>query len=178
MESQPNEPHGDTYDVVGINGSPNVDIGAPRDIDSANVDIGAPRDTPKSDGPKTLGGFLSRERMQAHAKVARPLERVALPWLGEGTHIFVRGLSATGKDRFDDQVFAVKRGGELTVKVEGVRALLISLCACDAEGERVFTDKDVPMLETLDGKTADAIYVVAARLSNLTNKDVQEMVKN
>lgn len=132
--------------------------------------------------PKTLGALLDRERMRAHTQHARPIERVDLPWMdttpGEGTHVFVRGLGATGKDRFDDQIYSVDKAGGLKVKVEGVRALLISLCVCDEKGERIFSNDDVPMLEQLDGRTADALYVVAARLSNLTNKDVQDMVKN
>lgn len=165
MESQPVN---DTHDEA-----------AARDVDA--IAPNAPALANGEPKPKTLGAVLTRVRMMKHQKTARPLQRVELPWLdetpGEGTHMWVRGLSASGKDKFDDTIYSMK-GGTVAVKVVGVRALMIALCACDAEGKRIFSDEDVPMLEELDGKTADAIYVVAARESNLTQKDVEDAVKN
>lgn len=141
---------------------------------AADVDSGSNNGAAK---PKTLGDVLTRDRMLAHAKTARPLIPVPLPWIGEGAGVFVRGLGATGKDEFDDKVYGVEHG-KLVVHAKGVRALLISICTVDAEGKRIFSEEDVPALAELDGRTADAIYTVASRESNLTQADVDHIVKN
>jgi hypothetical protein len=130
----------------------------------------------------TLGHVLDRAAFLSHAKRSRPLTRVELPWLDtaeqRGTHVYVRGLSANGRDAFDDRAYTVRPDRTIITHVEGLRALLVMLCTCDADGKRLFTEEDLPQLQELDAKTSDAIYTVASRASGLTQKDVDELIKN
>ena len=114
-----------------------------------------------------------------YAESKRVPERVNLPWIAPGAHVFVLGLDSAGKDVFDDTVYSVDATtNKLVANVKGVRALMICLCTVDEQGNRLFTQKDLPKLARMDSRTSDAIYVKAARLSNLTQKDVDDIVKN
>lgn len=129
--------------------------------------------------PEPLRG-LARGELLAHiTRVHNRLIPVPLPWVGAGAGVYVRGLDATGKDLFEDRVYSVDPATKkLKTKVDGIRALLICLCTCDEAGNPLFTEKDLPQLAHMDGKTADAIYAVASRESGFTQQDVDEMVKN
>lgn len=134
------------------------------------ADIAAP--------PRTLGQALDRFAFLSNAARSRPLVRVELPWLGDGVHVFVRGLSSNGRDVFDDRAYTIRPDRTVITHVKGLRALLVMLCTCDADGRLLFTEDDLPQLQELDARTADAIYVPASRASGLTQKDVEELLKN
>lgn len=157
--------HAHTGDAVTVGNGPDA-------IDAAH------ESSATNGAPKTLGAALDRAAFLKHAKESRPLHRVDLPDVGEGAHVFVRGLSATGKDKFEDKVYTAGPGGKMVADITGVRALMVRLCTCGADGALLFTDEDLPALAELDAKTADAIYSAASRHSGLSQKDVEDILKN
>jgi hypothetical protein len=135
-------------------------------------------DTP-SNAAKPGGTLVTREAFlsRAKGKDARPVHRVELPWLGDGMHVYVRGMGARQRDAFEDAITQVKNG-KVIVTNDNVRARVIVQCACDANGERIFEDSDENVVGELDARTADAIYAKASRISGITQQDVDELVKN
>lgn len=160
-------------DGEGITGDTPLVGSGPDAIEAGNGDSSSNGEPAR----ETLGGLLDRKAFLSHAKRSRPIERVDLPWIGPNAHVLVRGMSANGKDRFEDDVYNVV-GGKVVAKAEGIRAITICLCLCDAKGNPLCTLEDLPAIQGLDGKTADAIYAVASRLSGMTQQDVDELVKN
>lgn len=165
------------------NGTPAGTAPLPTSVANAALEGATPGLTAIDDGPAaeparaTLGGLLDRAAFLAHAQRSRPVQRVDLPWIGPDAHVLVRGMSANGKDRFEDDIYHVV-AGKVVAKAEGIRAITICLCLCDATGNQLCTLADLPAIQGLDGKTADAIYAVASRLSGMTQQDVDELVKN
>jgi hypothetical protein len=144
----------------------------------AGTDVPLPAELAPATSARTLGAALDRMAFLSNAKRSRPLKRVDLPWLGDGVHVFVRGLSANGRDAFDVRAFTVMPDRRVITNAKGLRALLVCLCTCDADGHLLFTEDDLPTLEEMDAQTADAIYLPASQASGLTQADVEELVKN
>ena len=82
--------------------------------------------------------------------------------------VHVRSLSGSERDRFDAAVIA-RKGKDGKVRPDGLRALLVSIAACDETGERIFADADV---DALCGKSASALirlWDAAAEINGLAD---------
>jgi hypothetical protein len=102
-------------------------------------------------------------------------EDVEVPEWG-GT-VSVRGLTGRERDEFEASIME-RRGKRMVPNVANVRGKLVARCVLDEDGNRLFLDSDA---EALGGKSAGAvnkIYEVAARLSGMTDEDVDELVEN
>lgn len=102
-------------------------------------------------------------------------EEVEVPeW---GGSVLVRGLTGRERDEFEASIME-RRGKRMVPNVANVRAKLVARCCIDDSGRRLFLDSDV---ETLGGKSAGAmnrVYEVAAKLSGMTDEDIDELVEN
>lgn len=58
------------------------------------------------------------------------------------------------------------------------RAKLVARSAIDANGNRLFTDADVPALTALNAAEMSTLSEKAMKLSKITDDDVEELVKN
>jgi len=59
-----------------------------------------------------------------------------------------------------------------------IRARLVCLCAVDAEGKRLFDDKDVELLGNQPASIMSKLFNAAAKLNGLTASDVEELKKS
>lgn len=89
---------------------------------------------------------------------------------------WIRGLTGTERDAYESSVRQFK-GQQMVVKLENVRARLVSLCLVDGEGARVFTDKEVVDLGKKSGRVLDRLFDQAAALSGLTADQVEELAE-
>jgi len=89
---------------------------------------------------------------------------------------WIRGLTGTERDAYESSVRQFK-GQQMVVKLENVRARLVSLCLVDGEGVRVFTDKEVKDLGAKSGRVLDRLFDQAAALSGLTADQVEELAE-
>ncbi|MEX1037859.1 MAG: hypothetical protein WDZ96_03270 [Acidimicrobiia bacterium] len=89
---------------------------------------------------------------------------------------WIRGLTGTERDAYESSVRQFK-GQQMVVKLENVRARLVSLCLVDGEGNRVFTDKEVVVLGAKSGRVLDRLFDQAAALSGLTADQVEELAE-
>jgi hypothetical protein len=101
-----------------------------------------------------------------------PREKVSVPeW---GGHVYVRSMTGTERDAFEESINA---GGELK-NFANFRARLAVLTVVDAEGKRLFDDKDVKALGKKSAAALTRVFNAATKLSGLSTADVAELAKN
>ena len=91
--------------------------------------------------------------------------------------VLVRGLTGRQRDEFEASIME-RRGKQMVPNVANIRAKLIAKCVVDEDGERLFSDADAEALGAKSAAALDRIYETAARLSGLSDEDVEEMAEN
>ena len=87
--------------------------------------------------------------------------------------VFVRVLSGGERDGFEAMIRRSKDGVP-----DDIRAKWAALVLCDADGKRLFTDKDVDKLRKKSASALDRILTAGQRLNGMTNEDIVELEKN
>ncbi len=103
-----------------------------------------------------------------------PRERYRIPDVGE---VWIHGLTAGQKDKYEDQVFKVQAGSR-QVRIGNARAMLVIQTCHDQHGKRIFGDSDIGRVCNMPAAIVEPIYELARRLSGLPTGEVEEMVKN
>jgi hypothetical protein len=105
-------------------------------------------------------------------------EDVLVPEWG-GT-VRVRGLTGSERDKFED--VSMQRYGKKNqsreVNLKDFRARLSAWSIVDEDGKRVFSDSDITALGQKSAAALQRVFDVAARLSGLSESDVDELTKN
>lgn len=94
-------------------------------------------------------------------------------WGGE---VWVRGMTGAERDKFEASVIQFK-GNAQNLNLTNIRAKLCSLTVCDEEGNRLFTEADVQALSEKSAVELSKIFIVAQRLSGITDADVEELAE-
>lgn len=103
------------------------------------------------------------------------IEKVDVPeW---GGYVFVRGMTGAERDSFEASVVDI-RGSSQKINMVNVRAKLVSLTACDEEGNRLFEDSDIIELGKKSALALQKVFDVAQRLSGLSKEEVSLLEKN
>lgn len=89
-------------------------------------------------------------------------EDVPVPEWG-GT-VRVRGLNGRERDSYEMRMAVAHKNGETDVDI---RASLVGRCMVDENGDRLFTDKELPQLARKSGAVLDRVFDVVARLSGI-----------
>jgi hypothetical protein len=118
--------------------------------------------------------MLSRDSILSSSDL--PTEEVPVPEWG-GT-VFVRTMSGTERDNFEQVILEGKSTKGGTAKMVNVRAKLAVKVLVDEQGKRLFTDEDAGILGSKSGKALDRIFEVAQRLAGIGEKDIAELEKN
>lgn len=116
---------------------------------------------------------LTREAILGQAD--RVVEAVDVPeW---GGVVYVRSLTGAERDQFEASI--VQRNGKDTrTNLRNLRARLVVLAACDADGQPIFKAEDAAALGAKNAAPLDRLFAAAQRLSGLRDNDVQEMAEN
>lgn len=102
-------------------------------------------------------------------------ELVPVPeWGGD---VLVKGLSGTERDEYEASCTQIRGKSQVPV-FTNIRAKLVARAIVDENGERVFTPQDVAALGKKNGAVLDRLFDVAAKLSGLSDDDVEELAKN
>lgn len=116
---------------------------------------------------------LTRESILAASDIET--EEVHIPeWKGS---VFVRGLTAGQRDKWENLSVTVK-GKTREVTTNHLRARLAVMACVDGDGKLLFTEADIPQLGRKSSRAIDRIYEVAARLSGISDDDLDDVVKN
>ena len=88
-----------------------------------------------------------------------PRETVNVPeWGGE---VLVRTMSGTDRDAFEASL--IEKDG----RMENVRARLVALTLCDAQGDRLFDDSQIVARGRKSARALDRVFSVAQRLNGI-----------
>lgn len=117
--------------------------------------------------------ILTREAILSKKKLRAELVEVP-EWQGS---VYVRELTAAERDLWEGALVELK-GKTAKVTFDNARASLGAATIVDAEGKKLFTIQDVEALGQLSGAALNRVYEVAARLSGITEEDVEELVGN
>jgi hypothetical protein len=91
----------------------------------------------------------------------------------------VKELTAQARDRWEQSNLEDKGKGQMKLRLQNARARLVALSVIDAEsGDLLFSDEDVLAIGAQSAAVIDRIYDVAARLSGITDNDLDEITKN
>lgn len=112
---------------------------------------------------------LSRDQILAAPDL--PAHSVRVPeWGGD---VFVRSMTGAERDAFEAAIFDGDK-----VNRANIRARLVSLCAVDDKGDRLFSEADIEALGKKSAAALERVYAAASRLNALSPADVEELAKN
>jgi hypothetical protein len=104
-----------------------------------------------------------------------PRERLDLPELGNGHHVWVQGMSGRDRDAFEASLSKGPRGQRRNI--ENFRARLAGLCLINEDGSRMYTSADLEALGRVRSDVLSKIVAVAQRLSGISEADAEELGK-
>jgi hypothetical protein len=107
-------------------------------------------------------------RDQILAAQDKPVKEVPVPEWGGSVH--VRTMSGLERDRLEALQEASPR--------KEVRARFVVAACCDAEGNLLFTEADIPALNGKNVKALDRIFDAVIELNRLSKDHVDEAEKN
>lgn len=120
-----------------------------------------------------MGDMLSRESILAADDIET--EIVDVPeW---GGSVRVRGMSGKQRDRWEASL-SERRNKRYVPNLENIRAKLVVECVVDENGQQLFQFGDVEALGLKSASALNRVYEVAARLSGVTDEDVEELAQN
>lgn len=102
-------------------------------------------------------------------------EYVKVPEWG-GT-VRVRGLTGLERDSYESSMVQ-NRGKDVKVNMVNVRAGLVARACIDGAGNRLFSDNDINVLGLKSAVALERVYNVAARLSAISDDDVEKLAGN
>lgn len=117
--------------------------------------------------------YLSKDQILKSQDIAT--EEVEVPEWG-GT-VLVRGLSGRQRDEFEGSMVE-RRGRRAVMNTANMRAKLVAWSVVDENGDRLFGNADIAELGEHSAAAVTRIYNVAAKLSGLSDEDVEEMVSD
>lgn len=109
--------------------------------------------------------MLTREQFLSRADL--PRREVAIPELGGS--VYVRALTAGERDRWELEYAGSRKT---------LRAAMAALSVCDAEGNRLFAEADIPALDAMPAAPLSRIWDAAFELNKLTKDDVDRLEGN
>jgi hypothetical protein len=117
--------------------------------------------------------LLSKDQILAADDIKS--QRVEIPeWGGE---VMVRGLTGSQRDTWEAGL-TVRRGKQMVPDMRDFRARLVVLCAVDETGQLVFGPGDIDALSGKSGAALDRLYDAAAKLSGISEADVEDLTKD
>lgn len=120
-----------------------------------------------------MSGLLGKDAIFKADDIAT--ERVPVPeWGGD---VMVRGLTGRQRDAWESSL-SVRQGKKMVPDMRDFRARLVVRCVVDETGQLVFHDGDIEALTNKSGAALDRIYDVAAKLSGIAEKDVEELTED
>lgn len=111
------------------------------------------------------------------AAVTTPSEQVPVPELGAGKVAIIRGLSGTERDKYQAELINQK-GKHSKVMLDDVSAKLVCKCLVNEQGARVFSDAQYQQVGAIRGDVLKRLYDVAARLSGITDEEIEQLGKS
>lgn len=112
--------------------------------------------------------FLSKAAILA----AKDQKMVAVDVPEWGGTANIRVMTGTERDRFESEFVGGNKG------VDMVRAKLVAKCLCDEDGNRLFTEQEIPALGEKSAAVLDKLFTQCMKLNRFTKEDVEDLAGN
>jgi hypothetical protein len=86
-------------------------------------------------------------------------------------------MSGTERDAFESETYTLN-GKNVQINRANFRARLLVRCIADADGNRLFADRDAAALGECPSDLLDRVFAVAQRANGMTPADVESLTKN
>jgi hypothetical protein len=104
---------------------------------------------------------------------------VPVPEWGEDAEVRVRALTGSERDRYEGLAVVTGPNGSIQRRLPAdARSQLLVMCLVDAEGNRLYADKDVKALAKKDSVVISRLFEVAKDLAALGKESVEEKKGN
>lgn len=90
-----------------------------------------------------------------------------------GGDVYIKQLSGEEQDKFEQDSFMSK-----DKSVVGVRARLVSIAICDADGNKMFKPDDIKALQAKSSAVLNQLYDEIIALNRISDEDIEEIAKN
>lgn len=125
--------------------------------------------------------FLGRE--EVHKASDQQYDTVPVPeWAPAGDPdpeqwvLRLRGMTGTERDRFEASM--APKGNSKKPNMENFRARLITWCAVDQEGNRLFNSGDVQMLGSKSALAISRVFDKCQEMNGLSDSDIDELTED
>lgn len=142
---------------------------------TAEYRVESPEQEAANGAAPSAPAILSREDILARRGQVR---RELVPVPGWGGAVYVKALTGTERDKFEDSLAVLKKDGSRDLNLVNFRAKLVARTVVDERGERLFTPGDVAALGDLDAADLQEVFNVAQRLAGMSKADVEELAGN
>lgn len=96
-----------------------------------------------------------------------------------GGAIYVRSISAAERGLIEEGAAKFKESkGKNDTFARTFTVKMVSMAVCDENGQRLFEDKDIALLQQKNAAVISRIAEVAQRLSGFSKQDLEELEKN
>jgi hypothetical protein len=95
-----------------------------------------------------------------------------------GGSIRIRTMTAAARDTYEASIMEVDEFGNVSSKVDNMRAKLVARCAIDEDGKPLFSEAQIAELGQKSAKALQTCFNVAARLNAVTDSDIEELAGN
>ena len=127
----------------------------------------------KSKKTSSAPKILSKEDILGADDLKRELVNIE-EWDGP---IYVHTLTGGERDNWEQEIMR-SRSKSGRIDIRNLKVRLIVQCVKNADGVLIFNPSDIPALQKKNAKPLDRIYQVAARLSGLSEDEVEELSGN
>lgn len=103
-------------------------------------------------------------------------EDVPVPEWGPNKGVRLITLTGTQRDAFEDKSM-IQKGDSRKLNLINFRARLLSLCMVDANGQRLYSDVEVPLLGQRNAKVLERLFDKAREMNGMSEKDVEELTE-
>ena len=121
--------------------------------------------------------FLKREDFVGVKASKRRFLEEPVPFDEDERWIRLRSLSAGEHGEFEVGTLT-KKGGLVRERLVEAKRKLVSITACDEEGNLYLTVADVAAMETTDGRLIAFAYTQACEHCGITEAEIEDCVKN
>ncbi len=94
-----------------------------------------------------------------------------------GGSVLVQGLTAKQRGQWQSLIVDQKAGGR-TLRLQDIQIRLCGMAIIDEQGRRVFADSELHQLASKSAGALQLVFDVAARLSGLSDEEVEELAGN
>lgn len=108
---------------------------------------------------------------------AKDMKTKDIPVPEWGGDVRIRMLSGRERDDFEASMVDMRKDGSQVRNIANLRARLVSLCAVNEAGERLFSPPDIKLLGEKSAAALQRVFNACQELNAVSDDDVEELAE-